>query len=147
MDLIDKDVDIIFWPMMIQMPKDNKSADSGNVCAIIQGYPMIVEKSHEPQEKFGIPMHTPSFHWFTPKIQKQETLTYLTTMLHVSDEKANSAYQEALKAQEAFKSQLMTEGQQILDDLKHSNNFGVVLAGRPYHNDELINHNLSQHFT
>ncbi len=56
------------------------------------------------------------------------------------------AVAEGDKALESFHSELMNAGEELLESL-NENEFAVVIAGRPYHSDELINHNISDYFT
>ena len=42
---------------------------------------------------------------------------------------------------------MTSEGGKVLKSLEGTDRFAVVLAGRPYHSDMLVNHNLPNYFT
>ena len=65
----------------------------------------------------------------------------------ISGEIIRKAIQAADAAQETFGRELKKAGQRVLDEVKRRNTFAVVLASRPYQNDELVNHDLPQMFT
>ncbi|HRG49089.1 MAG TPA: acyl-CoA dehydratase activase-related protein, partial [Leptospiraceae bacterium] len=57
------------------------------------------------------------------------------------------AIEQADNANYLFKSKLIEESKRILDSLKGTDRFAVLIAGRPYHYDNFINHELAVHFT
>jgi len=75
--LIEKGVDRIFFPQMIQSPRENKSAERSFYCVILQGYPLVVEKSNETEERNGVPMDTPLFHWTNETLKKNQIIEFL----------------------------------------------------------------------
>lgn len=146
-DLIKKQVDRIFFPMMIKIPKENKTTKGSHLCAVIQGYPLVVKESDEPQSKHGIPYDHPIFHWYNDKLRNKQLIDFVRATYGLPVDVINQAIQEADKAQTEFKDILMEEGGKVLRSLEGTNDFAVILAGRPYHSDELVNHNISSHFT
>ena len=147
-DLIMEKVDRIFMPMMIRVLKENPKAQDTHVCTIVQGYPMIIAKSDEPTERFGIPFDHPTFHWMTQKIKEKQTVEYfINTFPDLSEKDIRKAIKEGDRALKEFEYQMRQSGKEIIASLKKPDEFAIVLAGRPYHSDELVNHNLSSYFT
>ena len=70
-ELAGKKVDRIFNPLMIRIPRENPSAFGNHTCIMLQGYPMIVEKSNEIYKRFGIHFDHPIFHWYNEKTQNK----------------------------------------------------------------------------
>lgn len=60
---------------------------------------------------------------------------------------AEEAYRQGAAVIEAFRRRLVEEGKQVIAQTNKVGGFAVVLAGRPYHTDPLINHDLSRMFT
>ncbi|TVR94048.1 MAG: hypothetical protein EA428_00875 [Spirochaetaceae bacterium] len=136
-------------PMMIRVPKENRHAESDAVCPVIQGYPKIIEHSDAPLERYGIPMDLPAFHWHNEKLRRRQTVDFITESYGIPAKQALAATKAAETALSSFRAELQTHGRQILDKLNTQDGaeFGVVLAGRPYHSDNLVNHHLSRFFT
>jgi predicted CoA-substrate-specific enzyme activase len=147
LDLVDKKVDRIFFPMMIALPSDHEKFDSTAVCPVVQGYPNISQNTDAPEKNYGIPMDQPPFHWFNHKMRRDQTIDWFSKNWGISKKIMKHAVTEGEKALETFKNTLLAEGKQILDDVRQKGEFAVVISGRPYHADLLINHNIASHFT
>ncbi|TVQ37415.1 MAG: CoA activase [Spirochaetaceae bacterium] len=146
-DLVDKRVDRIFMPMMIRMPTEVKDAASGAVCPVVQGYPMIVAESDEPALRHGVRMDYPVLHWYDVKRRRTQTRMFLESAFGIGGRSASRAIRLAEHSLNAFRRALGDEGRRILQSLEGTNRFAVLIAGRPYHADTLVNHNISRCFT
>ncbi len=133
--------------MMLRTPKPNKTGEGEEMCPVVQGYPMVVEKSEEPGQRYGIPLDHPAFHWFNKRLKHKQTAEYIRTTFGIPLPLIHKAIREGEKAYDRFNAELLEAGEKALADLKKTDAFGIILAGRPYHSDELVNHNLSKHFT
>lgn len=147
LDLIDKKVDRIFFPMLIALPSDHSKFTATAVCPVVQGYPSVCQNTDAPEKNYGVPMDQPIFHWFNTKMRTQQTIAWFHENWDIPKKILKKAIHEAEKALHTYKETLLLEGQKILDDVKAKNTFAVVIAGRPYHADTLINHNVASHFT
>ena len=146
-DLVAKGVDRIFLPMMIRMPKENDSADGNHTCVMLQGYSMVVGQSNDITLRAGIKIDTPVFHWHNKKLKNKQIALWLSKEFSIKGNVVLDAIEQGNSALKTFKSKLKEEGLKIIESLKGSDKFAVVLAGRPYHSDLLISHNLSSYFT
>ncbi len=146
-DLIKKKVDRIFMPMMIKIPTENKSTRGVHLCAVIQGYPLVVKESDEPWSKHGIPFDHPVFHWYSNKLRNRQIIDFIKETFALPEDVIKHAIREGDKASDEFNNTLQEEGAKIIKSVEESGDFAVILAGRPYHTDELVNHNLSKHLT
>lgn len=140
-------VDKIFMPFIMHMPPEGVDKKSPYVCSILMGYPMVVKNFEDPVRRYNIEFDTPVFHWFNKKNRHNQIVKYAMEILGASKKEADEAYKAALDILMNFKNDLKTKAQEIIDDAKKNNTFAVVLAGRPYHNDPFISHNLSKQFT
>ena len=50
-DLITKKVDRIFMPMMIKVPAECGAGAGSHSCAVVQGYPLVVDETEEPERE------------------------------------------------------------------------------------------------
>ncbi len=145
--LIDKKVDRIFFPMMVAVPSDHTKFTATAVCPVVQGYPNVCKNTDDPARNYGVPMDQPVFHWFNAKLRKNQTIDWFQQNWNLPKKLIAKAVAEGEKALETYRSTLLEEGKQILADVRKNNTFAVVIAGRPYHADTLVNHNVASHFT
>lgn len=147
LQLIDEGVDTIFFPMMVRVPKENKTATDSHVCSIVQGYPLVVAQNDEIKERYGVSLEHPVFHWYNHRLKKKQILEYLSRTFSISRSRGLRAFNIAERALKEYQKSLVHLGTRALENCRASGTFGVVLAGRPYHADPLINHDLSKYFT
>jgi predicted nucleotide-binding protein (sugar kinase/HSP70/actin superfamily) len=69
-------------------------------------------------------------------------LTDLGPLLDLTKKEAQQACREGLAALDRHMDELREEGRAIIADLERRDRLGVVLLGRPYHNDPGINHEI-----
>ena len=147
LDLAKQNVDRIFFPYIMHMPPEGKDKMSPYVCSVVQGYPMVIKNNQNPKELYNISFDTPVFHWFKEKERKKQIIKYAQTSLNASLKEAKEAFHYAKQALLSFRSKLVQDGEELLKQTKEQNKFAVVLAGRPYHSDSIVNHNISKVFS
>jgi predicted CoA-substrate-specific enzyme activase len=147
LDLVEKKVDRIFFPIMNRLPPENIYTSPDHVCAVVKGYPMVVKENMEPEAKHGIPVDSPTFHWLDDGVKKRSLRAYISQTFGLPRSVIDLAVKEGDKAQNLFQEELLANGQKILQDIEGTDRFAVVVAGRPYHADPLINHRMAELFT
>ncbi|MBF0431412.1 MAG: CoA activase, partial [Fibrobacteria bacterium] len=125
-DLIEKKVDRIFLPMMIGRYLFTMPEAGAAVCPVVQGYPIVIDKNMEPEERHGIPLDYPTFDWKTEKLLMRQVKAFLKEQYAVSGKAAENAIVQGLTAQKAFHASIHAEGQKILNALK-DDEFAVVI--------------------
>lgn len=146
-ELVKMDVDRIFMPMIMEMPPADKEGKSNYVCTVVKGYPLIVKNSEDPEKKWNVKYDTPMFHWVSEKDRKRQIVDYFSKNYAVTEKEALLAFYEGEKALKAFREELVKRGEAVLKEVNEGDGFAVLLAGRPYHTDPLISHDLSRKFT
>lgn len=146
-NLAEKQVDRIFMPYVMHMPPEGTDKKSPYVCAVLQGYPMVIKNSQDPATRYQIPFDTPIFHFFSEKDRKKQICDYAQKELGASKQEALDAFHQAQKAQNHFRKSLENRAKKILERVKKEHTYAVVLAGRPYHTDPFISHGISKKFT
>jgi len=147
LDLVAKKVDRIFFPMIVAMPSDHTKFTATSVCPVVQGYPNVCKNTDNPERNFGIPMDQPIFHWFNTKFRRKQAVDWFHKNWHLDRKLLKRAVTEGERALDAYRATLLEEGRRILEDVRAKNGFAIVIAGRPYHADLLVNHNIASHFT
>ena len=146
-DLADQGVDRIFMPSVTTVTSENTSKTSQSMCAVVKGYPIVMRNSDNPEKRFGIPFDAPLFHWLSQKDRDRQLTEYLTREFSLDTASIRQAIDVADAAQKTFKAELAREGERICDQVEREGSFAVVLASRPYQNDDLVNHELPRAFT
>ncbi len=147
LDLIDQGVDRIFFPMMAITPVEQRLTEDSYTCPLVQGYPAVIDKADEPATRYGVPYDHPIFFWYDESHKEKQVVRYLTETLGIIPSRARRAFAAGQRAMSGLRSAMHREGRRILNETAAEGRFAVVLSGRPYHCDELINHNLSNLFT
>ncbi len=140
-------VDRIFMPSITTVPSENTESTSESMCAVVKGYPIVIRNSDDPQRRWGIPFDTPIFHWHDKADRPRQIIAYMKETFGTPEELTAQAVAAAEAAEEAFSHELKAAGAAVLDEVTQKGTYAVVLASRPYQNDELVNHNLPQMFT
>ena len=146
-DLADQGVDRIFMPSVTTVTSENTAKTSQSMCAVVKGYPIVMRNSDNPEKRFGIPFDAPLFHWLSQKDRDRQLTEYLTREFSLDAASVRQAIDAAEAAQKTFKAELAREGERVCDQVEREGSFAVVLASRPYQNDDLVNHELPRAFT
>ncbi|HOV37128.1 MAG TPA: acyl-CoA dehydratase activase [Spirochaetales bacterium] len=145
--LLEKKVDRIFMPSIVRMPSENTEGTSDHVCAVVKGYPLVVRYSDDPARRANVPFDAPLFHWFDTRTRDIQIIEFFRKTFGLSDPLIREGIKQGDAAIRMFRESLEAQGRQLLDRCRAEGTFAVVLAGRPYHSDNLVNHDLSQYFT
>lgn len=141
-DLAKKGVDRIFYPYVVmEQEADDKVRNSYN-CPIVAGYSDVMKNSIDTEERFNIPFDAPVVSLNNEELLYAGCRKYLAT-LGVDRRTADHAIVAAVKAQKQFIAQQHQRAHEIVQLANENNRMVVVLAGRPYHADPLIQHKIS----
>lgn len=146
-NLIAAKVDRIFMPSITTIPSENTEKTSESMCAVVKGYPIVLANSDNPERIADVAFDHPLFHWYSTEDRDRQLTGYLKETFGLDEMAIARAIEQADTALSQFRSDLVDYGSKIIEDVKESGGYAVVLASRPYHNDPLVNHNLPKHFT
>ncbi len=146
-DLAAQGVNRIFMPMVMEMPPADKKGESEYVCAVVKGYPLIIRHGENPQRRWQIAYDNPMFHWHSEGDRQRQIADFVRRTHGIGQKEHEAAYRQAQEALALFRQRLRREAQHILEDAQKNGTFAVVLAGRPYHTDALVSHDISRVFT
>lgn len=141
MNLVKAGVDRIFYPMVFYERVEFSDSINTYNCPVVAGFPDVIRSSINPEEKFGIPLDMPAVTFLHQDLLEKICVQYLTG-LGIAEKTARLAFLKANEAQLNFKKQIRKMGLDIIRDSKENGRPLIVLMGRPYHIDPLINHNL-----
>ena len=141
-ELAKQGVDRIFYPFIVmEAPSDSAARNSYN-CPVVAGYSDVVRNAIDTEERFGIPTDAPIISMNNEDFLRKSCVKYLKT-LGIDKTLANKAVDTAISAQKDYLEELHAEAVDIVAKAKRQGRMVVVLAGRPYHSDPLIQHKIS----
>jgi len=142
-DLIERGVDRIFYPMVFYEQKEFSDADNCFNCPVVSGYADVIRGVVDPEGRHQIPFDMPAVALNDPKLLKRACYRYLIS-LGISRWTIRKAFPKALEAQAQVKAELRAQADTILNTAQAEGRPVVLLLGRPYHIDPLINHKIPE---
>ncbi len=130
LDLIDKGMDTIFLPSVINMPLSHPSLDRSFTCPYVQSFPYAVKSAIDFKAQ-GVKVLTPviQFGW-APRNMKRE-LIKMGRELGKSADEVREAIDKARIAQDRFSASLKRRGREVLGNLQEGDR-AMVIISRPY---------------
>jgi len=137
-DLAERGVERIFFPMVIFERFEHKDAVNAYNCPIVSSYAEVIQSSVNPQARWGIPLDFPIISFADEELLEKACYRYLRTL---GTDKATfrKAFAEAKEAQVTFKKSINDRASEIITRANAEGRTVIVLSGRPYHTDSLIN--------
>lgn len=136
-NLIEYKVDRIFMPFVIFEEIDKQQQNSYN-CPIVSGYSQVIKNVQTD----NLPIDHPAITFKDTGLLYKQCRDYLST-LGVQEQVVKKAFDHALKAQDAFEKELIAYNRQIVEEGNKKQKLIILLAGRPYHSDPLVQHKIS----
>ena len=158
MNLIDKDVDFIWMPCIRWERKEDPAAGNCYNCPIVMSYPTALGLNIDDIAQKNVEFLYP-FVPYHDKVELKRRLYEILAVERVADAEAgrgrvrgpkltrsevDAAVNAAYEADAAFHEDIQTMGEEAIHWIEEHGGHGIVLAGRPYHNDPEINHALPE---
>lgn len=137
-DLMDKGVDRIFMPYVVFEKSDDKKAVNSYNCPIVSGYSDVIRSAVD----LTVPVDSPPFTFKDEKSLGKCGADYLKT-LGVPPGTVKKALKAALEAWSNYEDQLREKNRRIFRKARENGRLTILLAGRPYHTDPLVQHKIS----
>jgi predicted CoA-substrate-specific enzyme activase len=146
-----KPLDIIFCPMIDDLPSDLKFVQGHRACPTVATTPEAVKAAFTKEGDIFKENNILFLDTFVnpgePALLAKQLYDQFVDILGLSMEENLRAVEEGYKAQEKFTNGVLrAQGRQILKQLEAEDRIGIVLLGRPYHNDPGINHEILEEF-
>ncbi len=140
-DVAGSGVDRIFYPLVVFERKEFNPALNAYNCPIVTGYADVIESAVDPDGRFHIPLDRPAVNFNDESLLKKTCETYLR-QFNIDRGVIHRAFKAAIRAQNEFKAGLRNRAEQLIHRAETDHSLLIVLAGRPYHCDSLINHKI-----
>lgn len=142
MDLIEKGVDRIFYPWVVFERQEDKGSKNSFNCPVVSGYSDVIKSAINPEKHHGIPLDAPTISFKDEHLLRASLTEYLFT-LGIEEPTAEAAITQAIEAQQLYLDALERRGLQVLREAQEAGRMVILLAGRPYHIDPLIQHRIA----
>ena len=136
LDLQEKGVDRIFFPYVIY-EKQEEGQNSFN-CPIVSGYSDVIRSAM----KQTVPIDSPTITFKNKKALQRQVTDYLKS-LGVNHKLINKAFEKAVLAQQQYETDIAAANWKVFEQSRKEGHLVILLAGRPYHSDPLIQHKVS----
>ncbi|MGP1362217.1 MAG: acyl-CoA dehydratase activase [Bacteroides sp.] len=151
MDLIRRGVDRIFIPFVVYEAKEVTGVSNSFNCPVVSGYSEVLRSALGGFLPENLEIDAPSISFKDVTLLKKQCWDYIKRILpkkfDLSYSQFDKAYNEALTEQERYFTDLILRNQAIAEEAEKEERTVVMLAGRPYHTDPLIQHKISQIIT
>ncbi len=139
-NLIEKGVDCVFLPCVIDLEKDRDDVNRSYNCPYIQAIPFILKAAFENRVK----IMSPTLFMEKEKRNLESQMMEIGRAFGKEKKDIASAIAVALESQEEFESMRLKRGREILDSLREDDR-AVVVIGKPYNvHDTGLNLNISK---
>ena len=146
MSLIEKKVDIIFYPCIQFERKENEESDNCYNCPIVTSYPEVLKANMDILKDEKIVFLNPFLPYNNQK-KLADVLLKEFKSFKISKSEIKKAVALGFLEDAKFKQKIKDKGVEVLEYLRTNNKKGIVLAGRPYHIDPEINHGIPEIIT
>ncbi len=147
LNLIDKKVDRIFMPYVVYENKEDVSSVNSYNCPIVSAYSEVIRSAINPADNHGIPFDSPTFTFKNKELMKKGCIEYIQSLPlknKIRKIEIIKAFDDAIAAQKKYEDYLSEKCNEVFVNALSSGRKLVLLAGRPYHTDPLIQHKMAQ---
>ncbi len=144
--LYGKEVDVIFFPIIMNIPTEIYSPQNSWTCPTVQGIPEVVKAAFTTERdsfaERGVRYYDPVLHMAEVNLLERQMYLFFHGLLGISRRENRRAMDEGYRALNSYIENLRQQGREVLERLEREGRIGVVLLGRPYHNDPGIHHDI-----
>lgn len=131
-------VDRIFMPFVLYERPDRQMQNSYN-CPVVSGYSQIIRSVQEG----AAPVDAPTISFKDRSALYGQCREYLAS-LGVDASTIRKALNKASAAQDDYEREIAAHNDHLLAEARRKGALAILLAGRPYHSDALIQHKVSE---
>lgn len=137
-DLIHQGVNRVFMPFVVFEKSDRQMQNSYN-CPVVSGYSQVIKSVQSGKVKIDTPVIS-----FRDKSSLQKQCKKYLCSLGIKAPVIRVAIKKAYEAQEKYEKEITDYNDALLTDAGKKGKLVILLSGRPYHADALIQHKVSE---
>ncbi len=139
--LLSRGITKLFYPCVLDNQKPSDEQPGHYNCPVVASYPEVLRANIEALQQGGITF----YHGFLPLDDPKRLAARLKEELapeNLMEDEIKSALAAAYREKQAYRQDVLAYGKKALATIAADNLTGIVLAGRPYHLDPVVNHGL-----
>jgi predicted CoA-substrate-specific enzyme activase len=140
-NLVEKGVKRIFYPCVVYEEKESKASNNHFNCPVVASYPELIKNNMDILKENFIQYLDPVIS-LESKTVLYKNIKEALKQFDLSKAEVKEAVDAAWAEKRAFRLDLRNKAAEIIKDLKQTGKIGIVIAGRPYHNDKEIHHGI-----
>jgi len=140
--------DVIFYPIINKLISELVNIEDSAACPTVAISPEVVKAAFTKEgntfTENDMRYLSPSFDMTDTPMFEYDMWKCMNDLLQVTWEENQEALEIAFKAWRGYFTNMRAEARKVLDQLEEDGKLGVVMLGRPYHNDPGLNHEIMQ---
>ena len=140
-NLIAKGIKHIFFPYIVYEKQAGGHENNTYNCPIVSSYNVIIK--HLKEKHKDITIDNPVFTFKDEKLLKKNCKEYFKNTFNIPSALFEKAFLSALEARKQFEDDMYNKNLEFYNKAKANNQLIILLAGRPYHTDDLIQHSIA----
>ncbi|MDH5627378.1 MAG: acyl-CoA dehydratase activase-related protein, partial [Candidatus Krumholzibacteria bacterium] len=145
-----KPLDVIFFPMIDDLKSELIKTQDCRACPTVTATPEAVKAAFTKEgdlfAKKGIRYICPVVNVAQPRLFARQMYHAFKDVLGLTEKESDRAVDAGFAALDAWVAETRREAREVLDQLEADRKLGIVVLGRPYHNDPGINHEILVEF-
>jgi len=145
-----KPLDVIFFPMIDALQSQLSCTQGNRACPTVTATPEAVKAAFTKEgdlfEQMGIRYINTFVNVDEPRLFEKQMWDDFKDVLGLTQAEHTRAVEAAYEAQRRFDAGVRESAREVLDKLVAEDRLGVVVLGRPYHNDPGVNHEILAEF-
>ncbi len=141
-----KNVNMIFLPIIIDLPTSLEGTVDRLACPTVQATPEVCKaaftRDSDVFAERGIDYVEPVLKMGDRDLLERQMLDCFKKITGISKSENRMALEKGFSALQSFSLSQREKGREIIDMLENERRIGLVLIGRPYHNDPGLNHGI-----
>lgn len=141
-----KEVNVIFFPILLNLESPLENTMEKLTCPTVQATPEVCKAAFTKDEdlfkKRGINYMTPALNMAERDLLTRQMFLAFKDLLGINRKENLAAVSTAFDSLNGFYAAQRAKGRVVLEKLADEKRVGLVLLGRPYHNDPGLNHGI-----
>ncbi len=138
--------DVIFFPVLATLPTELDHFQDAHACPTVAATPEVVKaaftKEGDVFAERRVRYLSPILHMGEPPMLERQLHQTFAPVLGVTPEENAHAVQQGWRALDRSRRRMREQAREVLERLERDGQIGIVLLGRPYHNDPGLNHDI-----
>ncbi|HOK45332.1 MAG TPA: acyl-CoA dehydratase activase-related protein, partial [Bryobacteraceae bacterium] len=143
-------LDYIFFPVIDDLPSDLACTVGHRSCPTVAATPEAVKAAFTKEgdlfREMGVVFLDTFLNLADRKMFERQMYNQFRDILGLSPEENERAVTVGYRCLEEYNRSIRARAREVLEQLEREDRIGVVLLGRPYHNDPGINHGIPEEF-